>query len=100
MIGRRSKLRKARTYLSYDELEIEEVAETGALNAEMVCLSNRDLFMRYDPEDAVVSELCLKKKIRQIHDSITQVQEIKTDYLRHILDRFFMTEREGRTENA
>jgi hypothetical protein len=100
MLGRRSKLRKGRVHLSYDESECDIESGAGALNAEMVSLSNRDLFMRYDPADAVVEELCLKTEIEPIHEIINKAQKIKTEYLRHILDCFLMPEKEGRTEHA
>jgi hypothetical protein len=84
MIGRRSKLRKARAHLSYDEsAEFEDDAGPGAFNAEAVCLSNRDLFMRYDPEDAVMSEPCMAE-IRILRKSVDRLKAIKANYSRHI----------------
>jgi hypothetical protein len=98
MRGRRSMLYKKRVHRSYDESICEP--ESGAVNEEMVSLFNMDLFTRYDPEDAVMDELCLKTKTRQINDRINQTQKIKAEYLRHILDRFTKTEPEGKTENG
>jgi hypothetical protein len=82
MVGRRSKLRKARANLSYDEsAEFED--ESGALNAEKACLSNRDLFTRYNPEQDVMSELD-NEKLKQVKDSINRLQKIKADYFNRI----------------
>jgi hypothetical protein len=82
MKGRRSKLLRERVFLSYDE-SAEFEAESGALNAEKVCLSNKDLFTRYNPEDAFF-DLDLKTEVRRLHDTVDRLQKIKSDYSRYI----------------
>jgi hypothetical protein len=84
MLGRRSNLRKARVYAAYDE-SAEPDDESGALNAEKLCLSQRDLFMRYNPEDAVISEL-YRKKINRVRSGIDRLQKITTGYFQNVLE--------------
>jgi hypothetical protein len=74
MISRRSKLRKMRVYITYDE-SVEPEDESGALNAEKLCLSNKDLFVRYNPEHNVVSKLDFKIKLDQLYGCITPFQK-------------------------
>jgi hypothetical protein len=87
MIGRRAKIRKERVFLSYDESEVEFESESKTLNAEKVCLFNKELFSRYNPEDAVL-DLDFKTKARQIGESIDRLQKIRMDYSRYIQDLF------------
>lgn len=75
MICRRGQLRKNKIYLSYDESEFESESESKILNAEKVCLSHRELFTRYNPEHAVVSELDFEIKTRQLYGSINGFQK-------------------------
>jgi hypothetical protein len=87
MIGRRSKLLKERVYLSYDEQEdLDSESESKALNAEKVCLFNKDLFTRYGPEDAVMN-LDFETKVGRLQDSINRLQKIKADYFSRIMGR-------------
>jgi hypothetical protein len=92
MAGRRSKLRKARVHLSYDESEDDP--ESSALNAEKVCLSNRDLYLRYNPEQALMSELG-REKSKQLKDSIDRVQKIKADFFSSVLGRIAQNNKAG-----
>jgi hypothetical protein len=86
MVGRRSRLRRARAYLSYDESAGAEDGD-GALNAETACLFNRDLFMRYNPEDAVL-DLDFKLKAKQLHGTLNRLEKIKMEYSRYVQDLF------------
>jgi hypothetical protein len=76
------KLRRERAHVSYDESDDDP--ESASLNAEKVCVSNRDLYLRYDPERAVITELCVNTKLRRLQDSIDRVKKIKTGYFRRI----------------
>jgi hypothetical protein len=87
MINRRTKLRNERIYLSYDESEVEYESESKVLNAEKVSLSNKELFSRYNPEDAVLN-LDFKIKIKQLRGTIDRLQKIKMDYSRYIQDQY------------
>jgi hypothetical protein len=87
MVGRRSKLRRRRVHLSYDEsAEFEEESGPGALNAETVCFFNRDLFMRYDPEEAVISEP-VQEKVKQLYADMDCLKKIKQDCFNSIRGR-------------
>jgi hypothetical protein len=77
-MGRRSKLRRERVHPSYDESAVAEDGD-GALNAETVCLFNRDLFMRYNPESAVIEE-----PLAKVDAAIGRIEDIKANYFRHI----------------
>jgi hypothetical protein len=87
MIGRRAKIRRERIHLSYDESEVEFESESKTLNAEKVSLSNKELFSRYNPEDAVL-DLDFKAKAKQICDAIDRLQKIRMDYSRYIQDLY------------
>jgi hypothetical protein len=87
MISRRAKLRRKRVDLSYDESENELESGSNMLNAETVCLFNKELFSRYDPVEPVL-ELAVKEKARQIGDSIDRLQKIRMDYSRYVRDMF------------
>jgi hypothetical protein len=87
MLNRRAKIRRERVHISYDESNAEDYSESKALNAETVCLFNREIFSRYNPEDAVL-ELDFKAKAKRIGDSIDRLQKIRTDYTSYIQDLF------------
>jgi hypothetical protein len=86
MIGRRSKLRKARTFLTYDESEsgFEEESASKAVNAEKACLVNRELFLRYDPEYAVMSAFDREKE-KPVRDRFKRLREIRASYASRVL---------------
>jgi hypothetical protein len=85
MIGRRAKIRRERIHLTYDESEAE--SESKTLNAEKVCFSNKELFLRYNPEDAVL-DLDFKTKAKQVCGVIDRLQKIRMDYSRYIQDLY------------
>jgi hypothetical protein len=78
MAARRSKLRRRPVHLSYDESAEAEDGD-GALNAEMVCLFNRDLFLRYNPESIITEE-----PRKKVDATIGRIEDIKANYFRHI----------------
>jgi hypothetical protein len=84
MRGRRSKLWKKRRFIPYDESEDDP--ESQSLNAEKVCLSNKSLFLRYDPEQDFMTKLD-REKSNQLKDRIDCVQNIKADFFSAILGR-------------
>jgi hypothetical protein len=84
MVGRRSKLWREYQCVPYDESEDDP--ESEPLNAEKVCLSNRDLFFRYNPEQALMLELD-REKSNQLKDRIDRIQKIKADFFGSILGR-------------
>jgi hypothetical protein len=87
MLNRRAKIRRERVHLSYDESDVEYDSESKALNAEKVCLFNKELFSKYDPVAAVL-ELDFKEKAKQIGDSIDRLQKIRADYKGYIQGLF------------
>ncbi|MDR0639232.1 MAG: hypothetical protein LBG27_10120 [Spirochaetaceae bacterium] len=83
MIGRRAKLRNRRVHIPYDEsADFED--ETGALNAEKLCVARGELYMRYNPEDAVVEELCDTTGVRRFRSDMSRLQNIRQRMARHI----------------
>ena len=84
MVGRRSKLLRKRQCLPYDESDDDP--ESVSVNAEKVYLFNMDLFLRYNPEDAVMFDLS-REKSRRLKESIDLVQKIKTEFFGSVLDR-------------
>jgi hypothetical protein len=82
MVCRRSKLLRERQCLLYDESEDDP--ESKSLNAEKVCLSNKDLFLTYNPEQALMFKLDWEKS-NQLKDHIDRIQKIKAEYFKNIL---------------
>jgi hypothetical protein len=88
MAGRRSKLRRERACLAYDESETDPEAGSGALSAEKLCLYDKGLFTRYDPEEAVVSEICREEETALLRGGISRLQEIRAGYSRYLRGLF------------
>jgi hypothetical protein len=87
MLNRRMRIRSERIYFSYDESDDGYDSESQAINAEKVCLFNKELFSRYNPEDDVL-ELDFKEKAKQIGDSIDRLQKIRMGYASYVQNLF------------
>jgi DNA-directed RNA polymerase specialized sigma24 family protein len=84
MRGRRSTLlrRGKRVHASYDESA--DFDDSGALNAEKLSASYGELYRRYNPEDAVIEELCDTTGARRFRSDMSRLQSIREKMARHI----------------
>ena len=83
MRGRRSNLRRKRVHMPYDESAGCE-DESGALNAETLMASHGELYMRYNPEEAVVEEICDTSGGRRFGADMARLQSVREKMARRI----------------
>ena len=83
MRGRRSSLRNRRVHIPYDESAGFEDG-SGALNAGTLCADHGELYMRYNPEEAVVEKLCDTTGVRRFRSDMSRLQRIREKMARRI----------------